>query len=163
MVDAHPGTGIWQSRVWWLTILSKVAVHPWYGGWPSMTVVTWSSFGELSVSVKYHVCSTLPFVRFWQTWSRNFGSSLFWYTVWISSKCKPSLFCLLSIIHYTYPWYFCEQSTQYLAHYSDCLQHHLPLPGFHNMCDRVLTRGHPLPWWCMWSTLTRLVIRPDLN
>ena len=27
-------------------------------------------------------------------------------------------------------------------------------------CDRVLTRVHPLPWWCMWSTLTRTVRRP---
>ena len=29
-----------------------------------MTVVTWSSFGELSVSAKYQVCSTLPSGRF---------------------------------------------------------------------------------------------------
>ena len=31
---------------------------------------------------------------------------------------------------------------------------------FQSLSDRVLTRGHPLPWGCMWSTLTRTVRRP---
>ena len=34
--------------------------HPWDGRWPSMEVVIWLSFCELSLSAKFKVCSTLP-------------------------------------------------------------------------------------------------------
>ena len=45
---------------WWVTILGMVGDHPGDGGQPSMTLFTWSSFGELRLIAKYQVCSTLP-------------------------------------------------------------------------------------------------------
>ena len=43
MVDYHPGTSIWPSWGWWVTIFGKVGDHPWDGRWPSTTVSTSSA------------------------------------------------------------------------------------------------------------------------
>ena len=43
MVDYHPGTSIWPSWGWWVTIFGKVGDHPWDVRWPSTTVSTSSA------------------------------------------------------------------------------------------------------------------------
>ena len=49
-----------------MSIPRKACDHILDGEWLSMTVVTWSSFSELSLSAKYQVLSTIPSDRFWK-------------------------------------------------------------------------------------------------
>ena len=115
-----PLDGGCPSRRWWLTILGKVGDHPlenWWPSfgrivtifwtilglvgdnpvdckWPSMAVAIWCQFCELSLSVKFQVCSTFPSCG-WPSlgwWATIHGINHLVLVLWVKSqRLIPSL------------------------------------------------------------------------